>query len=109
MNNCREDLKILMKVQLSKAFKGAHAVYGVTSWNPQAKVHDELSDGKRMADVAEEQGVKYFVWSSLHNAEKISNGKWPTAHFTQKNQVEEYLASTRDLGVVLYRPPCFVG
>jgi hypothetical protein len=76
---------------LANAFKGAYAVYGLTQWNPQATVHDEVSEGKLIADVAEEQGVKYLVFSSLHNTDKISNGKWKVGHFTQKNQVEEYL------------------
>jgi len=64
---------------LVNAFKGAYGVFAVTSfWDPEIVGKDitlELTQGKLMVDVAEEQGVKHFIWSSLSDVTKISGGK----------------------------------
>ena len=51
----------------------------------------EFEIGKTMADVAKESGVKKFVFSSLADAEKISNKKYRVPHFTEKAHIEEYV------------------
>jgi len=50
-----------------------------------------------MADAAEDQGVKHFIWSSLHDVSKISNDTIKVPHFTQKNQVEQYIKAKSNL------------
>jgi len=86
---------------LVNAFKGAYGVFAVTSfWDPEIVGKDvtlELTQGKLIVDVAEEQGVKHFIWSSLTDIEKISGGKYHVPHFTQKNQIEQYARSKKNL------------
>jgi uncharacterized protein YbjT (DUF2867 family) len=82
------------KAELEKAFKGSTAVFAVTNfWDPevQKNISLEVTQGKLMADVAAAAGVKHYVWSSLHNVDKISGGKLHVPHFTGKNEVEEYI------------------
>jgi len=87
--------------ELVNAFKGAYGVFAVTSfWDPEIVGGDvtlELKQGKLIVDVAEEQGVKHFIWSSLTDVEKISGGKIHVPHFTQKNQIEQYARSKKNL------------
>jgi len=86
---------------LVNAFKGAYGVFALTNfWDPEIVGKDitlELTQGKLIVDVAEEQNVKHFIWSSLPDADKISGGKYHVPHLTQKNQVEQYARSKKNL------------
>ena len=76
------------------AFKGAEYAFLLTSfWDPAEKLdHDtDLRQGKIMADAAKEAGVKFVLWSSLHDVETISKKSIEVPHFTNKNKVEKYL------------------
>ena len=43
-----------------------------------------MENGKRLAKLAKDAGVKHYIWSSLPNAEKVSGGKYKVPHFTSK-------------------------
>jgi uncharacterized protein YbjT (DUF2867 family) len=54
----------------------------------------EINQGKNMADGCKEAGVERFIWSSLPNVSKVTNGKLTTVtHFDSKAKVEEYVES----------------
>ncbi|KAH6669409.1 putative NmrA-like family domain-containing protein 1 [Halenospora varia] len=77
------------------AIKGAYAVFGVTNYWEKADEHVEMAQGKAMADAAKETGVQHFVWSSLLDVTKLSNGVLSkVAHFDSKAHIEEYIRST---------------
>ncbi|KAJ3083076.1 hypothetical protein HK102_001272 [Quaeritorhiza haematococci] len=82
--------------ELHRAFHGAYAVYAVTNfWDPeiaQGTPEKEEEQGRRMAEVASECGVKHYFWSSLPNVYNISNGKYTKViHFDGKARVEEFI------------------
>jgi hypothetical protein len=71
-------------------------------WDPEISQNNtelEQIQGRLLADVAEEQGVEVYIWSSLPDVKTITKGKLNVPHFTGKNLVEQYLASypTRSL------------
>lgn len=73
------------------AFKGCYAAFVATDYWDKDVGNKELDLGKKLADLAKEAGVQYYIWSSLVNAEKISDGKYDVPHFTLKAQVQEYI------------------
>lgn len=71
---------------LKKAFDGAHGVFVVTNFWEGA---DEIAQGKLAIQAAKEAGVSHFIWSTLPDVEKISNGQFDVPHFTGKAKVDE--------------------
>ena len=71
---------------LTEAFKNAHGVFVVTNFWEGA---DEIAQGKIAIQAAKDAGVNHFIWSTLPNVEKISNGKFDVPHFTGKAKVDE--------------------
>ncbi|KAH7913128.1 hypothetical protein BJ138DRAFT_1003031 [Hygrophoropsis aurantiaca] len=81
---------------LKTAMSGCEAVYGVTDYyDPKNFGQGNTSEmmlGKNLVDAAKELGVKFFIWSSLPHATRISNGKYSKVyHFDNKANVEDYL------------------
>jgi uncharacterized protein YbjT (DUF2867 family) len=81
------------KESVKQAMQGAHTVFAMTS-----SVYDhllkqrELGQGKAMADAAVASGVHYFIFSSLPNGGKMSDGKLQKLdHFDVKAEIEEYI------------------
>ena len=59
------------KLTLGPAFRGAEAVFAVTNcYDPQIQKDtlEEARQGCKMADVAKEQGVELFIWSTVPSA-----------------------------------------
>ncbi|KAJ6560478.1 hypothetical protein B0H10DRAFT_1845711 [Mycena sp. CBHHK59/15] len=89
------------KNSLKDAIKGSEAVFGTTNfWDPEVFPADhtgkgEIEQGKNLVDAAKEVGVKFFIWSSLPNATKESNGKYSHMyHVDNKAVIEEYLKAS---------------
>jgi hypothetical protein len=53
----------------------------------------DMKQGKVIADVCKAEGVKFVVWSSLHDADSISKGTIHVPHYSEKNKVEQYIKS----------------
>ncbi len=77
------------KQSTKQAFSGSYGVFAVTNyWDPEINPEQggtaelEEREGKNMADVARECNVQHFVWSTLDDCERISNGKFKVAHFS---------------------------
>jgi len=98
------------KLSLEKAFYGAWGVFGVTNfWDPDIfpnNMDKERKQGFLMAQVAKEQGVSLFVYSSVYDAHKLSGGKFQIPHFRMKAEIEEYARSlaTDSFKVAFYCP-----
>ena len=75
---------------LAEAFKGSHGVFVVTNFWEGA---DEIAQGKVAIQAAKVAGVNHFIWSTLPDVERISNGKFDVPHFTGKAKVEELIKS----------------
>ena len=41
--------------------------------------------------------LKHYIWSTLPNGERISNGKYVVPHFVAKNRVDDYIKADRSL------------
>lgn len=86
------------KSSLQTALDGAHTVFAMTtpSMGPGA-FGEELNTAKRIADVAVEQGVQYFIFSTLPSIKNISEGRYTKCvPFDAKAAAEEYI---RDLPI----------
>lgn len=73
---------------LTEAFKNAYGVFVVTNFWEGA---DEIAQGKIAIQAAKDAGVSHFIWSTLPDVEKISNGKFEVPHFTGKAKVDEFV------------------
>ncbi|KAI5889253.1 NAD(P)-binding protein [Schizophyllum commune H4-8] len=77
------------KESVKKALKGAEVAFGVTV--PFTSL-PEITQGRNMIDAAKEEGIKYFVFSSLASVAEISKGKYTrAAHFEDKVVISKYL------------------
>lgn len=85
------------KPSLVKAMTGAAAVFTMTNYWEKMDMELEIQQGKNLADAAKEAGVNHYIWSSLLNVNKLTNGKLPHVyHFDSKALVEDYV---RELGL----------
>ncbi|KAK7058099.1 NmrA domain-containing protein [Favolaschia claudopus] len=88
---------------LKKAMQGSEVVFGMTNfWDPEVFPADpkgtgEITQGKNLVDAAKAVGVKFFIWTSLQDATKDSNGLYTRVYLCDnKVRIEEYL---RESGV----------
>lgn len=85
---------LLDKDSLRSALKGSHSVYLVTNYWESLSLDTEVTQGKNVADVCKEIGVKHLIWSNLPDVNKLSGGKYPNVlHFDGKATVGEYIKS----------------
>ncbi|KAJ5826820.1 hypothetical protein N7447_003583 [Penicillium robsamsonii] len=78
---------------LAKALAGVHTVFAMTTpdISPDA-FNVEVGNAKRIADTAVEQGVDYFIWSTLPSVRDLSNGKYiSVVPFDAKAAAEDYI------------------
>jgi uncharacterized protein YbjT (DUF2867 family) len=76
---------------MRRAFKDCYAVFAVTNFWDHGVGMKEEELGKKLATLAREEGVQHYIWSSLVNVEKVTNGKYKVPHFTLKSRVEEHI------------------
>jgi len=89
---------------LKEAFKGSHGVFVVTNFWEGA---DEITQGKIAIQAAKEAGVNHFIWSTLPDVEKISNGKFDVPHFTGKAKVDEFVKEAGFQNYTFVQPPFY--
>lgn len=89
---------------LTEAFKNAHGVFAVTNFWEGA---DEIAQGKIAIQAAKNAGVNHFIWSTLPDVEKISNGKFDVPHFTGKAKVDELIKNAGFENYTFVQPPFY--
>jgi uncharacterized protein YbjT (DUF2867 family) len=90
------------RASLRDAMKGVYGVYSVQP-NSTPTAEGEIRQGKLVAEVAAESGVKHFVYSSVGGAERGSG----VPHFESKWQIEEHIRKLR-LPATILRPATFM-
>jgi len=87
---------------LEKAFEGTHAIFAVTNFwehlfmgKSKAEAGEiEAEQAKNLARAAAKTtSLEHYIWSTLPNANKISKGKCPVAHFDYKAEIDEWIRS----------------
>lgn len=95
---------------LRSAVQGSYGVFGVTDfWSIMSKSR-EIQQGKNILAACQSAEVKHFVWSSLPNVSKLSNGKHTKVeHFDGKAEVEEAIEAGKG-GIIAsyYMPAMFI-
>jgi len=88
---------------LPQAVKGAWGVFSVqNTW--EAGVAREEEQGKRLAKIAKDGGVRHFVYSSVASAQR----KTGIPHFENKWRVEETIRSLKFPSYTIIRPVFFM-
>ncbi|KAJ7673819.1 NmrA-like domain-containing protein, partial [Mycena polygramma] len=92
------------KESLKKSIRGSEVVFGVTNFYDSAvfTAEDrtgsaEIKQGKNLVDAAKEEGVKFFIWSSLPNVKELSKGVYTrtfTTMIVHKAAVDDYLEAS---------------
>jgi len=73
------------------AYQGVYGVFLVTNFWDAGSMGKEWEQSIPVIDAAFAAGVKQFVYSTLPNCHKESNGKYEVDHFTTKGKVEDYV------------------
>lgn len=74
---------------LNSSLESVWGVYGVTNfWEHFDK---EFQQGKNLSDAVNNSNAEYFIYSSLPDIDKFSNGKYDVPHFQMKAQLEDYI------------------
>ncbi|RXP47050.1 NmrA/HSCARG family protein [Lutibacter sp. HS1-25] len=89
---------------LTAAFKDSYGVFVVTNFWEGA---DEIAQGKIAIQAAKEAGVNHFIWSTLPDVEKISNGKFNVPHFTGKAKVDALVKEAGFENYTFVQPPFY--
>jgi uncharacterized protein YbjT (DUF2867 family) len=84
-----------------RALDGVYGVFSVQDF--AGGVQQEISNGKALADAANRQGVRHFVYTSVASAEKHTG----IPHFESKFQIEEHIRAT-GLACTILRPVFFM-
>jgi hypothetical protein len=90
---------------LIKAFEGSTAIFAITDFfepfianGPEKAIEIEVQQGINMARAASKTStLQHYIWSTLPNGKKLTNGKYVVPHFEGKNQIDEYIRSDKAL------------
>lgn len=82
-----------------KVAQGSSSIFAVTdffepfgAFGPEKAMEIETSQGINLAKAAAKtQSLQHYIWSTLPNGMKISNGKYLIPHFEGKNRVDDYI------------------
>lgn len=69
-----------------------------TKFGPEKAVKIETAQGINIAKAASKTAtLKHFIWSTLPNAAKVTDGKYKIPHFVAKNNIDDHIKSDADL------------
>ncbi len=85
---------------LTKAFQGAHGVYGVTNFWEHFSGDKEKTQAKNIAEAAKAAGVKHVIWSTLEDTRQFLSaddtrmpmlqGSYRVPHFDAKGEANAF-------------------
>jgi uncharacterized protein YbjT (DUF2867 family) len=76
---------------LKEAMKDVYGVFGLTNfWEHYGH---EFQHGKNLIDAAHQSGIQHFVYSSLADYKKLSNGEYEVPHCDLKAALRDYAKS----------------
>lgn len=65
---------------------------------PEAALKGEIVQGINLANAASKTStLEHYIWSTLPNGKKLSNGKWVVPHFEGKNEIDAYIKKDANL------------
>jgi uncharacterized protein YbjT (DUF2867 family) len=104
---------ITSKSSLETALKGVYGFFAVTDFFAHKIVTEadikEEEEGKLMADVAKEVGVKHIVFSTLPEVKERSGGKWSKVyHFDGKHRIAQYIKTLGFETASCVAPSCYL-
>jgi hypothetical protein len=68
------------------------------SQGPEKAVVIEAEQGINIARAASKTvALEHFIWSTLPNCSRITNGKYQVPHFIAKNRVDDYIKQNKAL------------
>jgi len=77
---------------LKEAMQGVDGAFIITDfWKNPDKPEIEIQEGKNIAEMCKECGVKHVVFSSLEYAKKMVQGKYEVPEFDTKGEIAEYM------------------
>lgn len=90
---------------LKIAFQDSYAIFAVTNYfadvftQPEDRlVKDEVRQGSNLAAAAAAtSSLEHYIWSSLPNSNKVSNGKISIPYYQSKNTVSDNIKANHDL------------
>jgi len=90
---------------LVKAFEGASHIFAVTDfWEPYQKagplvaMRSEFTHGQNAATAAARTPtLQHFIWSTLPDALRLSEGRFHVPHFQAKSQVDTFIRGNQHL------------
>ncbi|KAH7395562.1 hypothetical protein BKA64DRAFT_61705 [Cadophora sp. MPI-SDFR-AT-0126] len=97
---------------LIKAFEGSTAIFGLTNFfehfpkvAPDAAIALEVKQGQNLANAAAKTPtLKHYIWSTLSDSEKITNGQISVPHHQGKAQIDAFIKANE----VLYAKTTFL-
>ncbi|RSL96840.1 hypothetical protein CDV31_013306 [Fusarium ambrosium] len=105
-------VNIFNKDELAASFKGSWAVFVNTNSDDPAigspGLPTETQVGKWAVDAAVEAGVKYFVYSGLASASRITNGAVSCLCFDEKEDIAKYAHSQPSLQSIVINPAYYM-
>ena len=90
---------------LTAAFSGSQAIFAVTDffepfkkYGPAKAMEVEVQQGINLANAAKATTtLRHYIWSTLPNGSRISEGKYLVPHFEAKNKIDDYIKSDAKL------------
>lgn len=90
---------------LERAFAGSYAIFAATNFfesfpaiSENEAIEREAIQGINLANAAmATPTLQHFVWSTLPNAGRISNGRCHVPHYVGKNKIDNYIKSKTEL------------
>ncbi|RDW85262.1 NAD(P)-binding-containing protein [Coleophoma cylindrospora] len=84
---------------LQTAFVGSYAIFGVTNYFEAFPTMDkaqsiaiEVQQGLNLANAAAAtESLQHYIWSTLPNSRRVSDGKFIVPHYESKNQIDDYI------------------
>jgi len=65
---------------------------------PEKAIEIETTQGINLAKAAAKTAtLKHYIWSTLPNGSRLTNGKYNIPHFVAKNRIDDYIKADKDL------------